>query len=280
MSATATTQRPYRSPLREAQAAQTREQIFGAARQYLDHHAIESLTLRQIAVLSGVSAPTVYAHFPTMDDLIGAFFQWLKPRMGMSDPLPPLDELPRFPARMFRRYEEYAPLLRNLMHQPAWERQRVADRPERHGAWLAALGRQLPGLGPAQLRRGGMALSAFWTPTMWRWLIDICGFSPAEAERTAAWGVQSLIDALRREARPLADAPAAKPARKAVGARKTSAAPVAASAPRTAATSAPATPAAGRRQRAQSEVKPGVKPGTKVGVKPGKAGALRRRAAT
>ena len=202
--------RPYRSPLREAQAAQTREQIFLAAKDYLDHHQIESLTLRQIAAFSGVSAPTVYAHFQTMDDLIGAFFQWLKPRMGMSDPLPPLAELPRFPARMFKRYEEYGPLLRNLMHQPAWDRQRVADRPQRHGAWLAALGRELPGLTPAQLRRGGMALSAYWTPTVWRWLIDICDFTPPEAERTAGWAVQSLIESLQREARANLGAPAAR----------------------------------------------------------------------
>ena len=78
------TSRSYQSPLREAQAALTRERILMAAKDYLENKDIETLSLRQIAELSGVSAPTVYAHFPTMDDLVGAFFYWLKPRLGRA----------------------------------------------------------------------------------------------------------------------------------------------------------------------------------------------------
>ena len=55
------TVRPYQSPLREAQSALTRERIFTAAKDYLETHDIESLTLRRVAELSGVSPPTVYA---------------------------------------------------------------------------------------------------------------------------------------------------------------------------------------------------------------------------
>ncbi len=193
------TMRSYQSPLRAAQAALTRERIFKAAKDYLETHDIETLTLRHVAELSGVSPPTVYAHFPTMDDLVGAFFQWVKPRVGLDRPPPPLSELPSFPRELFPLYDAHGALLRNLMNRPSWDRQRIGDRDVRHGAWIAAIGAALPRLTPTQRRRGAMAIAAFWTPTVWRWLIDTCGFAPAEAQEVAAWAVGALVEALQRD---------------------------------------------------------------------------------
>ncbi|WP_228125008.1 TetR/AcrR family transcriptional regulator [Candidatus Methylospira mobilis] len=191
--------RSYQSPLREAQSAMTRERILMAAKDYLEKNDIESLTLRRIAELSGVSPPTVYAHFPTMDDLIGAFFQWLKPRMGLNQPLPPLSELPTMPDRLFPRYDEFGSLLRNLMNKPSWDRQRLADRDQRHGGWIESIGAELPDLTPEQRRRGILVAAAFWTPTLWRWLMDTCGFTQEEARTVAGWAIRTLIDALKND---------------------------------------------------------------------------------
>lgn len=191
--------RSYQSPLREAQSAITRERILMAAKDYLEKNDIESLTLRQIAELSCVSPPTVYAHFPTMDDLIAAFFQWLKPRMGLGQPLPPLNELSTLPDLLFPRYDEFGALLRNLMNKPSWDRQRLADRDQRHGAWLDAIGAELPHLTPEQRRRGGLIVAAFWTPTLWRWLMDTCGFTPEETRTVAGWAIRVLIEALKND---------------------------------------------------------------------------------
>jgi AcrR family transcriptional regulator len=185
--------------LREAQAALTRERIFMAAKDYLEKHDIERLTLRHVAELSGVSPPTVYAHFPTMDNLVAAFFQWVKPRVGLDRRPPPLAELPSFPRQLFPLYEAHGALLRNLMNRPSWDRQRISDRDARHGGWMEAIGAELPKLTPAQRRQGAMAIAAFWTPTVWRWLIDTCGFTSDEAQDVAAWTVRALIEALRRD---------------------------------------------------------------------------------
>lgn len=186
----------------------TREKILTAARAFLEHERLDTLTLRRVAVLSGVSAPTVYAHFPTMDDLVEAFFFWLKPRLKFDRPLPPVDELARMPERQFPLYEEYGALLRNLMNQPGWDRQRYADRDRRHGAWIDAMRAGFPDLTAEQLQRGAMAVAVHWTPTYWRWLRDTCRFSPEEACRTAAWGIEAVTAALRNDPAGLS-APAA-----------------------------------------------------------------------
>ncbi|MGD9885474.1 MAG: TetR/AcrR family transcriptional regulator [Reyranella sp.] len=202
--------RPYESPLRQAQAALTRERILMAAKDFLERDDIEKLTLRHLAELAGVSPPTVYAHFATVDDLVAAFFAWLKPRLGLDKPLPPLDQLGELPVTLFPAYEAYGALLRNLMNKPSWDRQRMADRNARHGGWITEIGEALPDLTPEQLRRGALVMAAFWTPTVWRWLMDTCGFQPKEAELVASWAINTLAEGLRRDASGLADRPHAK----------------------------------------------------------------------
>ena len=186
-----------------------------AAKDYLEQKSIESLTLRKVASLSGVSPPTVYAHFPTMDDLVREFFLWLKPRVAFDKPPPPLAELHTMPARQFPLYEQHGALLRSLMNQPLWDRNRYADRDNRLSAWAQSVARDLPNLTPAQIRRGGLAIASFWSPTYWRWLRDTCCFPPEEAQAVATWGIRAVIAALKADPAGLDQPPAAPAAGKA-----------------------------------------------------------------
>ncbi|MDR3510208.1 MAG: helix-turn-helix domain containing protein [Caulobacteraceae bacterium] len=201
--------RAYQSTLRKQQAAMTRERILMAVKDHLETHDIEALTLRRVAELAGVSAPAVYAHFPVMDDLVAALYQWLKPRLGLLEPPPPLDRLDQMPERLFPLYEQYGALLRNLMNKPSWNRQRAADGAQRRGAWIETVGAALPRLAPEQRRRGALAIAAFWTPTHWRWLRDDCGLGPDEAQALAAWTIRALVEALKTDPAALASVPTA-----------------------------------------------------------------------
>ena len=192
----------------------TRERILMAARNYLEHNDIESLTLRHLADLAGVSPTTVYAHFATVDDLVAAFFAWLGPRLGLQKPLPALDDFAELPKALFPNYEAYGALLRNLMNKPSWDRQRGANASQRHGRWISVVSEALPDLTPEQKRRGAMLVSAFWAPTVWRWLMDTCGFTPKEAEQVASWAIDALVTALKADASGLSGAPPDAPQEK------------------------------------------------------------------
>ncbi len=205
------TPRPYRSSLRDAQSAQTRERIFMAAKAFLETGDFENLTLRRIAELADVSAPTVYAHFPTMDDLSRAFFFWLKPHIGTDMALPPLSDFAAIPQRMFPRYARHGRLLRNLMNTPAWDKLRIDDWKTKQDGWAGAIKAALPNLTARQTDRAAIALAAFSTPGVWRWLVDIAGCSEAEAEQIAAWATGALAAALMRDAGGLGATEAATP---------------------------------------------------------------------
>lgn len=211
--------RSYHSSLRDAQSAQTRERILMAAKEFLETHDFEELTLRRIAELADVSAPTVYAHFPTMDDLSHAFFFWLKPHIGTDMTLPPLSEFATIPARMFPRYARHGRLLRNLMNTPAWDKLRIDDWKTKQDGWAAPIKAALPDLGGKQIDRAAIAIAAFSTPGVWRWLVDIAGCSETEAEQIAAWTTGALAAALKRDAGVLGETKAATP-RKTISRKK------------------------------------------------------------
>lgn len=66
------TTRTYVSPLRDEQVRQTQERILDAVTELLADHRADEITTRQIADRAGVSAPTVYRHFPDRAALIEA----------------------------------------------------------------------------------------------------------------------------------------------------------------------------------------------------------------
>ena len=55
--------RPYRSLVRNAQAAQTREGILIAAKNLFESEGFECVTIEKIAQAADVSIPTVYSLF-------------------------------------------------------------------------------------------------------------------------------------------------------------------------------------------------------------------------
>ena len=210
--------RAYHSSLRDAQAAQTRERLFLAAKEFLETEDLEKLTLRKLAELADVSAPTVYSHFPTMDALHQAFFFWLKPHIGTDLQVPPLEDFTGVPVEMFPRFARQTRLLRNLMSTSVWDKLRADDWQAKQDNWAAPIKVALPGLSAVQARRAAIALAAFSTPNMWRWLIEITGCSQSEAEQIAAWATDALVSALERDASGLASADSETPRK--TGSRK------------------------------------------------------------
>lgn len=63
-------ERSYSSPLREAQARQTRGAILDALTELLSDRSADEISTREIAVAAGVSQPTVYRYFPDRQALL------------------------------------------------------------------------------------------------------------------------------------------------------------------------------------------------------------------
>jgi AcrR family transcriptional regulator len=80
-----TERRPYRSPQRDAAAAQTRERLVAAARELLAGDAgLNAFSLDAVARQAGVSRPTVYNQFGSRRALLEAVFDDIAVQGGIT----------------------------------------------------------------------------------------------------------------------------------------------------------------------------------------------------
>lgn len=74
--------RPYHSPLRERQAAETRELILDALAQVIAEHGASDFTIETVAEQAGVATRTVYRHFPNRQALLDGLTTLLDERFA------------------------------------------------------------------------------------------------------------------------------------------------------------------------------------------------------
>jgi len=221
--------RSYSSPIRDAQVEQTRALLFDTARTLLVEGGLDALTLPKLAQAAGVSVPTVYRHFPTIDDLIRAFLEWLRPRVGQTPErllATSAERLPKLPLENYPRYEAEAAVLRPLMESREFNRVRVASMSGRAQTAAAMLRPVAPGWSEAQLEAISGTLYMLNSPQAWRWFRDTWAVESDEAARAVSWAMRTLLDALALgpetpSPKPPKTAPKAKTATKTKTAPKT-----------------------------------------------------------
>lgn len=72
------TRRPYRSPVREERAVQTRRRITAAAQALFAEHGFAGTTVANIAERAGVAVPTVYAAFGSKGAIVRALLEQME----------------------------------------------------------------------------------------------------------------------------------------------------------------------------------------------------------
>ncbi len=214
--------RRYDSPVRDAQSATTRARILDAALALLGKEGLDAVTIPAVAKAARVSVPTVYRHFPTLDDLMRGFLDWIRPRVGqtferLAGPAP---ELPRIAGENYKSYESHAALLLPMMESRAFNRVRLGQAGRRAPMGAQALRPLAPRWSDRDLEGAAGAIYAFIPPTAWRWLRETWGLDPETAARASMWAMRVLLEAIA-EGRGLDDvpAPSAAPRRKKKGAR-------------------------------------------------------------
>lgn len=182
---------------RDVQAAKTREHLLETAARFFESHPASELSLPKLARLAGVTPPTAYANFATVDELMGALYEWVLPRLGTRDPLPPPDRLHEVPLERFPRFAQYAGLLRSIWTSASWSQHRGRTRAKYTEAALGNLRSIAPRLSEREMLVALGPIIAFSYPPMWQWLRDIVGLSEEEAEQAAVWATRALVSALR-----------------------------------------------------------------------------------
>lgn len=182
---------------RAAQVARTKERLLETAAAFFELHPRSALSLPALARLAGVTPPTVYANFGTIQTLMDELYAWVLPRLGTREALPPPERLHEVPLARFPRFAEHAGLLRSTWTSGSWSERRKETRTSYIEHALANLREGIPALSERDALIALGPVMAFSYPPMWQWLRDVLGLNQEDAELAAVWATRSLVTALK-----------------------------------------------------------------------------------
>jgi AcrR family transcriptional regulator len=179
---------------------QTRLRILEAVTQLVGDDRAEELTIPRVAKRARVSIRTVYRHFPTREALFDAWGDWIEQSLELPLHSYPetLDEIRELAPRLYRVYDETAPLVRAMLSGRAARDVRQRTRRRRQKAFERALNEATAGLDAQERRRVTAVLYLLNSAPAWQAMREQWDLDGAEAGEAAAWAVRVLVDELIR----------------------------------------------------------------------------------
>ncbi|MFI6239545.1 TetR/AcrR family transcriptional regulator [Micromonospora sp. NPDC050795] len=128
---------------KRGEGAQLRDEIVDAAMTLLEGGAPEAVTLRGIARQAGISAPSIYPHFPDLDSILLAVaqraFDILEQELGTPEDADPVERL-RATCAAYLTFAERRPHQYRVMFGAVWDAGQALERSPVMADELAVLG--------------------------------------------------------------------------------------------------------------------------------------------
>lgn len=189
--------RSYHSPLREAQARETRARILVAVATWLERGEAGEFTLAAVARTAGIERRTVFRHFPTREALLGGFWEWINHRITPRTLPASLEELIAAPRETFAGFDAEEGVIRASLHSGPGRAMRLATVPARRKAFRSALREATRGTTAAERGRLEAVVHALYSAAAWEAMRDYAGVSGKEAGEAASWALAILVGAVR-----------------------------------------------------------------------------------
>jgi AcrR family transcriptional regulator len=191
--------RPYRSDLRDAQSASTRQRILEAVAAVLERG--EEPTAALVAAEAGCRERTVYRHFATREALAAAFWDWQRDVITPSERgAATADELMAMVGRVFPAFDARAELVRAMLHTHHGRASRLSDNTQRRAVTLRIIDDAVPGLDPRARRQVAAVTQLLYSASAWEVLRDYWDMDGAEAAEAVQLAMSAMFAGLRRRA--------------------------------------------------------------------------------
>jgi len=202
----------YHSPLRQAQAAATRERILQACASLMQQGA--DLTYHAIAQAAGVQERTVYRHFPTKADLEAGVWAWITSRLTHTDfAARNTDDLVANMRNAFAGFDASAPLIRSMLQSPEGIAVRLRQQPGRQAMFQACVDAAAPGAPAGVRQQAAAALQVLYSAPSWDLLHTFWDMDADQAADTIELAIRSLLAGLRTAHPDMAPPRRAEPGR-------------------------------------------------------------------
>lgn len=183
-------------PLQEAKADVVRNRVVEGTVSLL--RSGRSVTFKDVAGEAGVPERTVYRYFPTRKALLSAVFDWTNEQIGHEGPRPTTHaDLVALVRRAFEGFDEFAPVVRQMLIEPDGRAARLADVADRRRSAIELVGNEVPGLDRATRDRVAAAVQILTVAATWQSLRDYWDLDGRRAAETAALAIDLLLEGAR-----------------------------------------------------------------------------------
>jgi AcrR family transcriptional regulator len=190
--------RQYSSPLRDEQAARTREQILDALTELLADHRADEITTRMIAEGARVSQPTVYRHFPDRTALMEGLAARVEDLAEGSAIVPmTIDEWISRAVAAFVIADENAVVATAEVILNSDPRRYSEPTRQRSIALVQSLADALPELDDRDQARVGAMFRVLGSAQTWLRMREEFGLTGAESGEVVGWALGVLANAIR-----------------------------------------------------------------------------------
>jgi len=102
----------------------TQKLILSTALDLLERSGVSDVTVRAVAKQAGMSERTIFRYFATRDEFLDALAKFASEQMHAPSAPETIDELLKYPAPLYRSFEERAQLIRGVLHTEIFSRVR------------------------------------------------------------------------------------------------------------------------------------------------------------
>lgn len=191
---------PQLRSVHDRQRESTRNAILDSAMVMLREEPALTLSHEAIALRSGIAARTVYRHFPTRGNLVGALWERIRDETGTRWPTTEADIAPSVRAQ-FAQFEKHETLVRASIVASATTDYPAHGSAEGRAAFGESLTAVIRGLSPAEGKRLVAMCVAMYSAPFWQMLRDRGKLSAEEARNAAAMALEAVISGAKARAR-------------------------------------------------------------------------------
>ena len=192
--------RRYHSPLREQQAAETRQRLIKAGVelvQELPDWDWKNLTFKAVGQRAGVSERTVYRHFSSERQLRDAVMDELVTASGIQLEHLELDNFRDATAKIFATLSTFS-----LTPETVTDPTLASMDDQRRAALQAAVQRATPGWSLQDQETIAAGLDILWDLPSYERLLAAWKFEPERASRTILWMIRLIEESVKRGEKP------------------------------------------------------------------------------
>lgn len=190
--------RPYASPLRAAQAEDTRDRILAATEALLARNDAPDISIDMIAAEAQVQKRTIFRHFESREVLFDAFWVWFNKRLQLTTEPATAEALIAGPLQAFPRFDAVEGVIRASLHTRSGRAMRTRATLARRAAFATALSPLIGHLLPAERSRVEALTHLLYSAPAWEVLKDFGGLNGAQAGQAASWALKLILSAVSR----------------------------------------------------------------------------------